>query len=150
MAEQADGRRFGAYGMVLAPEGIVFIEKPGKGRGLEFPGGHGEPEDDSLEECFERELNEETGVHVAPENMRLIDKPRVLPTHTSGIFLAQIARLPKTLKKQNEDEAGRVTEIVHVLTLKKVRSMRSRIFPPHLRYLDMALKMLDLSKFEKN
>jgi len=33
MAEQADGRRFGAYGMVLAPEGIVFIEKPGKGRG---------------------------------------------------------------------------------------------------------------------
>jgi 8-oxo-dGTP pyrophosphatase MutT (NUDIX family) len=150
MTEQVDGRKFGAYGMVLAPEGIIFIEKPGKGRGLEFPGGHGEPEDDSLEECFERELDEETGVHVAPEDMRLIDEPRVLPTHTSGIFLAQISRLPKTLKKQNADETGRITEVVHILTLKEVRAMRSKIFPPHLRYLDMALKMLDTSRCERD
>lgn len=149
MTEQTDGRKFGAYGMVLAPEGVVFVEKPGKGRGLEFPGGHGEPDDASLEECFERELDEETGVHVAPENMRLIEEPRVLPTHTSGIFLTQISRLPKTLKKENADPTGKITEIVHILTLKEVRANRSRIFPPHLRYLDMALKMLDLSRFEK-
>lgn len=148
MAQQ-DGRKFGAYGMVLAPEGIVFIEKPGKGRGVEFPGGHGEPEDMSLEECFERELLEETGIHVSPENMRLIDEPRILPTHISGMFLAQIPRLPKTLKKQNTDEVGKVTEIVHVLSLKEVREMRSRIFPPHLQYLDLAFKMLDLSRLEK-
>lgn len=140
-----DGRRFGAYGMIVAPEGIIFVTKPGKGRGLEFPGGHGEPDDVSLEECFEREALEEVGVHITPEKMHLIDEARVLETHISGMFMAQIARLPKTLKK-----VGDGGEIVSILKMRDVRAMRSKIFPPHLRYLDMAFKILDTSQCERS
>jgi 8-oxo-dGTP pyrophosphatase MutT (NUDIX family) len=134
-----DGRRFGAYVMVIAPEGIVFIQKPGKGRGFELPGGHGEPDDQSLEECGERETIEEIGIHVAPEQMRPIEEPRTLATHISGFLMAQIARLPKTLKK-----VGNEGETVHVIRTKDVRgAMRSKIFPPHLRVIETALRMLD-------
>ena len=135
----AKGKKLGAYVMVIAPEGFVFIEKPGRGRGYEFPGGHGEDDDESLAEVGERELFQETGVHVLPEKMRLIDE-RVFPTHTTGIFLAQISHLPKTLKKVGDDG-----EIVHVVRQRESASIRDKIFPPHRESFDKVLRMLNSS-----
>lgn len=138
------GSKYGAYVMTIAPEGVIFIEKPGRGRGLEFPGGHGKPEDGSLEECGARELYEEVGVEVDPEDMRIIGEEKVLPTHTSGIFLAQIGRLPKTLK-----HFGDGGEIIHIVKQRDLGTMRAKIFPPHRLYFDMALKLLDGKRAQK-
>lgn len=135
-ATQHKGEQLGAYVITFAPEGIVFIEKPGRGRGLEFPGGHGEADDANLAEVAERELYQETGIQVDPDDMRLIGEPRVTETHTSGILLVQIPRLPKTLRK-----VGDGGEIVHVVRPRDLK--KHRFFPPHQQYLDTALRMLE-------
>ncbi len=134
-----DGRRFGAYGIIMAPEGLIFIEKPGRGRGVELTGGHGKPDDMSLEECFVREAFEETGVSLDTDDVRLIDEARILPTHISGIFLAQIPFLPKTLKKIGDEG-----EIVHVIKPRNLGEVK--MFEPHVPHIKKALAILNSSK----
>ena len=144
MATKHSGKQLGAYVMPMAPEGIVFIEKPGRGRGYEFPGGHGEEGESTLEEVAARELFQETGICVEPEDMHLIEEPRELPTHTSGVFLVQIDHLPKTLRETGDDG-----EIIHVVKPRNLNAMRGKMFPPHRQYFDMALKLLDGKRAQK-
>lgn len=158
-----DVTKLGAYGVILTPRGFVFIEKPGKGRGLELPGGHGELADahsdpdasleklweESLRNCFSRETMEETGVDVDPEELRFLEGPQFRPTHVIGIFFVQLGRHPKTIKTEIVNGAGQVTEIVHVIPAREVKGMRHRFFPPHLKHIDVALKMLDLGGCKK-
>lgn len=151
MEEQSEtfrGKESGAYVIVFSPQGVVFVEKPGKGRGYELPGGHGEETDESFEECGERELAEETGIQVPPEDLRMIGVPQKRGRHNSATFLAQIPRLPKTLKKENVEKGGRVTEVIHVLTLKQLNEERHKIWPPHLSSINDAFKTLGIKLSE--
>ncbi len=144
MATKHSGKQLGAYAIPMAPEGAVFVEKPGLGRGYEFPGGHGEEGEATLEEVATRELFQETGIRVEEEDLHLLGDENVKTSYTTGIFIAQIKKLPKTLK-----EIGDEGEIIHVIKQRNLRTIRAKIFPPHLPYFDMALRLLDVKKAQK-
>ncbi len=145
---EIDGKKLGACVIVMTPKGFVFIEKPLKQRGYECPGGHGEEEDESLQECAARELAQETGIYADLEDLRLIDEPRIRHTLgtseiecVTGMFLLQLSYMPKLKKFGNDGE------IVHLVKQRDLRTIR--VFPPHFSYLTKAMNMLDVRRWEQ-
>lgn len=136
MALPSDGTKFSAYCVVVTPEKIVMVEKPERGRGDECPGGHGNPNDKSLEECAARELLEETGIDVEPEDMRMIGEPVLKPTYISAVFLVYLPTVPKTIRKKGSDG-----EIVHVRNRRDVVKGNVPVWPPHLKDINRGIQM---------
>ena len=136
MALPSDGTKFSAYCVVVTPETIVMVEKPGRNRGDECPGGHGAPEDASLEECAARELLEETGIDVEPEDMKMIGAPVVKPTYISAVFLVYLSTIPKTIRKIGSDG-----EIVHIRKRQDVIKGNVPVWPPHLADIKCGIQM---------
>ena len=121
--------------LLVTPEGIPLVKDPKKPPPpfWKLPGGRG-PATETAEEVAIREIEEEIGVSLAKENLKIIHRED-RGTHILTIFRADLPSLPKLKQRGDEREEMGVFSPREILSLPD-------FFPNHLKIVEQQLRDL--------
>ena len=119
--------------LVVAPEGIPLVRDPKKPQPVywKLPGGRSNP-GESAEDAAVRELEEELGLHITQNDLRLIyEEERA--GHFVYFFRTELARLNglKTIGDEGEE--------VHIFSKEDILAMPD-LFPNHKKVVETLLR----------
>ena len=121
--------------LLVAPEGIPLVKDPKKPFPpfWKLPGGRG-TKAETAEETAIRELEEEIGVSLAKEDLKIIHQEDK-KTHMLTIFRTDLPFLPKLKKQGDEGEEIRIFSPEEIISLPD-------FFPNHFKIIEKQLRNL--------